>query len=624
MSDHEAKLSGIAHVAALRKEGRHAEAFQALVRLAQREDNAVLQARYARILSTLDQGVFKAMTPIRVAVLASSTDKFLRDVLGFWLALAGFNAVFFEAAYDTIAQTILAPDSKLYAFDPDIVWIFTTFRDVQIPRQWGRSREETCEDVDEVIRGYSSLWGVLQERCRAYIIQNNADLPPYRTLGNYDSVASWSHSSILRRYNSRLTEALKDGVMIFDLEYISAFFGKEKWFEFTHWYNSKIPFSLDAVGEVAHQAARLIAAIKGQAQKCLVLDLDNTLWGGVIADDGLGGIALGDGPVGEAFVDFQRYILELKERGVILAVCSKNDEEKAREPFLKHPDMRLKLEDISVFKANWGNKADNIKDIAHQLNIGLDAIVFVDDNPAERELVARFLPQVVVPVMPDDPSRYRQTLDHGRYFETIGISAEDGKRTEYYRSNMARDSARQDSCDLAGYLQSLEMEASVGIVDDFHLPRVVQLINKSNQFHLTTTRYGESVVKELAGDQDVICRHFSLKDKFGDNGLIAVVILKRAGDLEYVVDTWCMSCRVLARGMEEYICRTMIDLGLERGIRRIIGVYIPTAKNGLVADLYPRLGFTPIAPVAGGTMRWQLDLDRLPGKYETYIGTSKT
>lgn len=621
MSDNEAGLSDIAGVVALRKEGRHVEAFKALAKIAAKSDNFVLQARYAKILSSLDGGVFKDLASIRVAILSSTTDKFLRDVLGFWLALAGFKATFFDAAYDTIAQTILDPDSRLYSFDPDIVWIFTTFRDIQIPERFERPQQQVLQDIDEVVHGYFSLWSALQKRCRAYIIQNNADLPPYRTSGNYDGVAHWSGSNILRQYNARLTGALREGVMIFDLEYISAFYGKEKWFELPQWYNSKIPFSLDAIGEVAHQAAKLIIAIRGCAKKCLVLDLDNTLWGGVIGDDGLQGIALGDGPIGEAFVDFQRYILGLKERGVILAVCSKNDEERAWEPFLKHPNMQLKLEDFSIFKANWDNKAENIKDIAGLLNIGLDSIVFVDDDPAERELVERFLPQVVVPPMPDDPSRYRQVLDQGRYFETIGTSVEDGKRTEYYRGNIARTSAKKDFCDLTGYLKSLEMEATIGCIDEFHLPRVVQLINKSNQFHLTTTRYGENEVKELARDPNTICRHFSLKDKFGDNGLVSVVILKRVNEHEYVIDTWCMSCRVLSRGMEEYICQTMIELGLERGIGKLVGVYIPTVKNGLVADLYLRLGFSRIAPDEKGIIHWQLELDKRAVKRVTHIRT---
>jgi len=622
MMTEEVKFSEINKVISLRKEGRHEEALKALLKAAERADNFVLQARYAKILSTLDSSVLKNRPSIKVAVLSSFTDKFLCDILKFWLFVAGFNAEFFESEYGTMTQTILDSESKLYQFDPDIIWIFTTFMDIKIRSDFERPQEQVLHDIDEVIEGYSSLWGVLQNRCRAYIIQNNADLPPYRTFGNFDGILPNGYLNILRRYNSSLLESLREGVMVFDLEYISSLWGKERWFELTQWYNSKIPFNLDAVGEVAYQVAWLIAAIKGKARKCLVLDLDNTLWGGVIGDDGLHGIVLGDGPVGEAFVDFQQYILELKKRGIILAVCSKNDEANAKEPFLKHPDMRLKLEDISVFKANWANKADNIKEIASILNIGLDSIVFVDDNPAEREIVESFLPQIVVPAMPEDPSCFRQTLDSGRYFETLAISAEDSKRTEYYRINAVRDNAKKDFCDLISYLKGLEMVAIIGSFDEFHLPRVVQLINKSNQFHLTTTRYSENEVKAMACDPYTICQHFSLKDKFGDNGLIAVVILKKVNDDEYVIDTWCMSCRVLSRGMEEFICQNLIEICTKRGLKRMLGVYIPSAKNGLVADLYSRLGFLPTTVEENGNTHWQLDLLKASDKLVTHIRSS--
>lgn len=621
MKNNDIKLIEINKVIALRNEGRHLEAFEALSKIASRGDDFILQSRYTKILSTLDGSVLSKLTPLKVALLSSTTDKFLRDILKFWIALAGFNAEFFESTYDAIAQTILDADGKLYQFDPDIVWIFTTYRDVQTPVRFERSQDQVLKDIDDVIHRYVSLWNALQQRSRAYIIQNNADIPSYRTLGNFEAIAHWSNANILRQYNSRLVEALPAGVTVFDLDHSSALYGKERWFELTQWYNSRIPFDLDAAGEVAYQATQLIAAIKGRARKCVVLDLDNTVWGGVIGDDGLDGICLGDGPIGEAFVDFQKYLLGLKERGVILAVCSKNDKMTAQEPFFKHPDMLLKLEDISVFRANWENKAENIREISRLLNIGMDSIVFVDDNPAERELVKKILPQVAVPDMPDDPAYFRQTLDRFGYFETAGISVEDSKRTEYYRSNVAREDLKNDFTDLASYLRGLEMEARVGCFDDFHLPRVAQLINKSNQFHLTTKRYTENEVKELARNPDVICRYFSLKDKFGDNGLIAVVIMKKSGGHGYVIDTWCMSCRVLSRGMEEYICQTMIELAMEKGARRIVGIYLPTAKNGLVADLYPRLGFNKISETNEGGMHWQLDLDPAP-RYTTYINTA--
>ncbi|MBF0595419.1 MAG: HAD family hydrolase [Candidatus Omnitrophica bacterium] len=614
----EEKVTAVSRAVALRKAGQPAEAFKALAAIADKADDAVLQARYARVLASLDEAALAGLAPLRVAILSSTTESFIRDILKFWLAMAGFRAVFFDAAYDSIAPTVLDPGSTLYAFDPDIIWIFTTFRDIRIPSGLERPRDLTARAIDDAVGGFSALWEVIRQRSRAYIIQNNADLPAYRSLGNYAGVAPWSSHQVLRQYNLRLAEAVTEGVTIFDLDFISSVVGKDRWLELAHWYNSKIPFNLDAAGEVAYQASRLIAAVKGRARKCLVLDLDNTLWGGVIGDDGIEGIALGDGSVGEAFVDFQKYILELKNRGVILAVCSKNDEAKAREPFLKHPDMVLKIDDISVFVANWQNKADNIKEIARRLNIGLEALVFVDDNPAERALVGSFLPEVAIPALPEDSSFYRQVLDQGRYFETIGVSAEDVKRTAFYRDNAARDGFRSKCLDLEGFLKGLEMEAVVGVFDDFHVPRVMQLVNKSNQFHLTTTRYTDKELKDFAADPTMLCRHFSLKDRFGDNGLIGVVILQKQGE-DLVIDTWCMSCRVLSRGMEEFICQSLVDAGREMGAKRLVGVYIPTAKNKMVADLYPRLGFKPVPASREGATQWALCLDNSLQPFKTYI-----
>lgn len=599
----------------LRKKGLHAEALEMLWKLADKSDNIVMQARYAKILSSIDQSVLNSLTHIKIAVLASSTDKFLCDTLRFWLSTVGYQATLFDSTYSTIVQTILDPDSELYKFDPKIIWIFTTYRDIHISDSTQNSRKQINTQVDEAVQQYISLWSVLKQRSSAYIIQNNADLPPYRVLGNLDGSIYWGASSVLRQFNAKLADSAVDGVTIFDLDYISSSIGKEQWFESTHWYNSKIAFNMDALGQVAYQSSMLIASIMGKAKKCLVLDLDNTLWGGVVGDDGLNGIILGEGAIGEAFVDFQKYILALKKRGVILAVCSKNDEENAKEPFLKHPDMQLTLEDISVFVANWHNKADNIKEIAALLNIGLDAMVFVDDNPVERDLVKNFIPQVSVPNLPDDPSLYRQTLDSCQYFETINISSEDCKRTDYYRGNIERNSIKNDFYDLSEYLASLDMVATVGSANSFHLPRMVQLINKSNQFHLTTTRYSETDIIAFENDANVICRYFSLKDRFGDNGLISVVLLKKGQENTLIIDTWCMSCRVLSKGMEEFICEQIVQIGLENGIQKIIGIYIPSAKNNMVSDLYKRLGFSFISTKQDKTTKWELCLtNTLPNK----------
>jgi FkbH-like protein len=482
----------------------------------------------------------------------------------------------------------------------------------------GSSPQVVQETLHSAVNEWVSLWKALRQRSNCSIIQNNADLPYDRVFGNYDSTPPWSEANLLAQFNLSLSRALEPGVSILDLDFLASVYGRRKWHDRRFWYHSKHPFALDATGLVARQLAKTIGAVKGSAKKCLVLDLDNTLWGGVIADDGLDAIQLGSGAAGEAYVDFQRYLLRLKERGIILAVCSKNEEVLAQEPFLKHPDMVLKLEDIVIFKANWKDKASNIKEIAESLNIGLGSIVLVDDNPVEREFVKITLPEVSVPEMPSDPSDYIDALNSCSYFETVGFSDEDSIRSQYYRSNIERAGFQNQFTDLSDYLRSLEMEMIVGTFDEFHLPRIAQLINKSNQFHLTTTRYSESEIASIQQDKGKKGLYFKLKDRFGDNGLISAVILHQLPDSSMVIDTWVMSCRVLSRGVEEFICTEIISYAKEQKCSKLIGKYIPTLKNKLVEDLYGRLNFNMIKKDEG-TCIWELDLNMGKPEFHTFI-----
>ncbi|MDD5422650.1 MAG: HAD-IIIC family phosphatase [Candidatus Omnitrophota bacterium] len=599
------------------KRSEYKSAFSRLDLITSHDDDFVLQSRYAALFRSIrTEGL--DLKKIRVAVLATSTVSHFNDILRYWLAKEGFDADIYESEYDTVRQTIMDKNSPLYDFGPDIAVIFTNYRDVAFDVPPGSSREEIKSAVSSAVRDVASLWDALNRNSKCHIIQNNADLPYHRTFGNFEGAAPWTKINVLRLFNLELASAAVPGVTIFDLDFVSSAYGKRKWHDAEYWYHSKHAFSLDATGLVAHDLSKVIGSIKGRAKKCLVLDLDNTIWGGVIGDDGIEGIALGSGPDGEAFADFQRYLALLKRRGVILAVCSKNDEETAKEPFLKHPDMHLKLEDMVVFKANWDDKPSNIRQIASELNIGLDAIVFVDDNPAERELVRSTLPMVSVPELPPDPAGYVHALTSHSYFETVSFSDEDRARTEYYKSNVTRLGFQKQFTDLADYLKSLGMEMAVWTFDDFNLPRISQLVNKSNQFHLTTTRYTEQELRSMRDDPKRICRSFRLRDRFGDNGLISAVILEKKTPGEAVIDTWVMSCRVLSRSCEEFICREMITLAEEAGVKRITGKYIPTKKNRLVSGLYERLGFRTAGQEAEAFL-WSLDIGRGTTLPETFI-----
>lgn len=580
-----------------------------LAALARPEDDFITQRNHARILAKLPNGEL-GLRPLKVALLASSTTDHFAGVLRLWLALEGFDAEIHQPPFGQTVQSVLDPGSPLYAFAPDVVWFFGNWRDVRIDVAAGAGRDEVEAAVHGAVGWATGLWSALQAHSQALIVHNNADVPALDVFGHFEANTLWSRRSLLRRYNLALAEAVPPGVSLFDLEHLSSCWGKDRWTDPRYWYHSKHAFAFDAAGTLAFQFARLVGAAKGLAKKCLVLDLDNTLWGGVIGDDGLEGLKLGQGADGEAFADFQGYVLDLKNRGIILAVCSKNEPANAREPFERHPDMRLRLDDIAVFRASWDNKADTLREIAETLNIGLDSLVFVDDNPAERALVRDLLPMVTVPELPTDPALYAATLHRARLFETLSFSAEDRVRNDYYRANTSRHELRHVHTDLGEYQKSLEMVAEVGGVDAFHLPRAVQLINKSNQFHLTTTRYGDSEVRAMLADPDWQGRYFTLKDRFGDNGLISVTLLQRQGK-DAVIDTWVMSCRVLGRGMEEFIVNELAQVARAMGCLHLVGRYIPSKKNKLVADLYPRLGFGLVAEGEGETL-WRLVLSDAP------------
>jgi len=599
------------------KNANYKNAFSELKKNSDFKDNFTLQSRFASLYKSIPSDSLD-LKKVKVAILGSSTTAHFTDVLKYWLAVEGLDAEIYESEFDTIHQEILNKSSGLYRFNPDITMIFTNHRDVKCNVKPGDSKENVDKAVSSLVNEFVILWQKLKENSSTFIIQNNADIPDIRIFGNYEGNVPWARVNVLRNFNLKLADVVTRGTTIFDIDYISSLYGKERWNKPKYWYHSKHAFDLDAIGIVAYQASKLIGSIKGFSKKCLVLDLDNTIWGGVIGDDGLEGIELGSGVNGEAFVDFQKYILDLKERGIILAVCSKNEEKNAKEPFLKHLDMQIKLDDIAVFIANWDNKANNIKKIAQILNIGLDSLVFVDDNPVERELVRDFLPMVNIPEMPEDPAEFTKTLDKYLFFETISFSDEDKARSKYYKDNAKRKQLETQFDDISEYLKSLEMEAEMGEFDSFNLPRIVQLINKTNQFNLTTIRYTESEVLSMQESENYYCRWFKLKDKFGDNGLISVLITEKQNEETLYIDTWLMSCRVISRSMEEFIMNEIVSLAKKTGCKKIVGKYIPTKKNTMVSKLYERLNFKKIEENSDTTL-WEKEINKKTPKYQTFI-----
>ncbi len=529
-----------------------------------------------------------ATAPVRLALLGTSTVAHLAAGIrvaglrrGLWISV-------WEGDYGQYRQLLAQPDGALRAFAPTAILLAIDAHHL-VGGLAGRSSDEVGEGLRQLWRQARSFGGQV-------IHQTTLPLLP-ALLGANEHRLARSPAAAIARLNALLRAmADEEGVDLLALDDWAARYGIDAWHDPRLWHRSKQEVSPAAVPMYGDLVARLLAAAQGRSAKCLVLDLDNTLWGGVIGDDGLDGIVIGQGSAGgEAFAAFQSYAVQLAARGVILAVCSKNDEANALAPFVDHPEMILKQAHISVFVANWRDKAANIRDIAGTLNIGLDAIVFVDDNPFERALVRRELPMVAVPELPDDPASYARCLSDAGYFEGLAVTSEDRERTRLYAENSRRAALQADASDLDSYLRSLEMRLLWRRFDTLGLKRIVQLINKTNQFNLTTRRYAEPEVAALIDDPDAFGLQFRLVDTFGDNGIVAVVIGRRADAETIEIDTWLMSCRVLGRHVEEATLAVVAETAQAMGASRLVGRYAPTAKNQMVADLYPRLGFVPLA-----------------------------
>lgn len=531
------------------------------------------------------------LRPVRLAMLGSSTLAHLGPALRVAALRAQMWLDVYEGGYGQMLQELDDPASGLHAFRPDVV----LFAHDSERLAAGVSAAQTSADVDAALARLKDELVALWRKARAAgmsVLQQTALPAPPALMGNNEHRLPGSRAAFLARVNASLREwADAEGVDLVALDAAAVRDGLAAWRDPALWARSKQEVRPAAAPMYGELVVRLLAARWGRSRKCLVLDLDNTLWGGVIGDDGLSGIVLGQGSaLGEGFLAVQAYAKELSRRGIILAVCSKNEEANAWEPFDKHPEMILRRADIACLVANWDDKAANIQLIAQRLNIGVDSLVFLDDNPFERTRVREALPMVGVPEVPDDPALVPDVLAAAGYFEAVGLTAEDRLRTEQYRGNSERASQRESFGDLSAYLASLQMRLICGRFDEANRQRIVQLVNKTNQFNLTTRRYTQADYDAFLRDPNVVGLHLRLLDRFGDNGLIAVVIARAQADaLE--IDTWLMSCRVLGREVERATLTWLVDEARARGLHRLIGEYIETPKNAMVRDHYERLGF---------------------------------
>ena len=540
------------------------------------------------------------LQPVRLALLGSSTTSHLVPGIRVAGLRRGLAIEVYENAYGMYMQELGDAGSQLHSFRPEVVLFALDARHVAGAE--GASSQTALELM-------SACWRQAKAAFHCQVIQQTI-LPVLPDLmGNNEARLAHSPAAVVAAINAQLPDpAEREGVDLLALDRFAGRDGLACWHDPALWYRAKHEVHPQAAEMYGEQLIRLVAASRGLSAKCLVLDLDNTLWGGVIGDDGVEGIELGQGSSrGEAFLDFQRYARQLRARGVVLAICSKNDESNALEPFERHPEMVLRRDDFACIRANWEDKASNLRSIAKTLHIGLDALVFVDDNPVERALVRRELPMVSVPELPEDPALYSRSLAAAGYFEALHLTPEDVVRSAFYDANHERESLKGAATDMAGYLASLDMVLTLQPFDSMNLKRITQLINKTNQFNLTTERLCEAQVAARMNDPDVLTLQARLSDRFGDNGVIAVAIMRLAGT-EAVIEQWLMSCRVLGRRVEDACLRAMVELCLGCGVKQLTGIYRPTAKNSVVRDLYARFGFKAAGDCGPGETRWQLAL----------------
>jgi FkbH-like protein len=551
-----------------------------------------------------------ATKPVRLAILGSSTLTHLLPAIRVAGLRRGIWVETYENDYGQYWQELSDTDSALHAFHPTAVLLALDAYDLTAGVTAAMDAETAGAALAEVADRIRATWRLARETLKCPVLHQAA--PPVHPplLGGNEHRLAGSRNAFLTRLNARLRDmAEEEGVDILALDDRAARDGVRAWHDPALWHRAKQEIVHAAAPMYGDLVGRWIAAKQGRSFKCLVMDLDNTLWGGVIGDDGMEGIQLGQGsPLGEAYVAFQDHARELSRRGVILAVCSKNDEANALEPFEKHPDMVLRRPDISSFVANWSDKAGNIRAIAEELNIGLDSLVFIDDNPFERNLVRQELPMVAVPEVSDDPVEFPIALSDAGYFEGLSVTDEDRERTSQYQGNKAREALKTSATDLPAYLRGLEMRLVWKRFDRVGMRRIVQLINKSNQFNLTTRRYTDEDVIAVMADPDAFGLQLRLLDRFGDNGVIAIVIGRLQENKDLLIDTWLMSCRVLGRQVEPTTLNLIAREAGKLGARRLVGEYIPTKKNDMVKTHYAGLGFAPMRADGDGGSRWVLDL----------------
>jgi FkbH-like protein len=580
------------------------------------DENQLIRLGKAIVAARRNGRSLAPLTPFRLGIIGNGTLDHLALPL---IASAARHGVALDCVvghYDQVLQEALDPVSEINSAKLDAVLIAVDYRGLPLVAEPGNA-EQAQASVEAALRFLDTVANGIRQHGNALPIVQTLAAPPETLFGSRDAAVPGTTRNLIERINDELVRrvATSDSIL-FDVNTLAQTVGLANWHSPSQWNLAKYPFADTYLPLYAEHVGRLLGAARGKSRRVLILDLDNTLWGGVIGDDLLEGIRIAQGDaVGEAHLSVQKMALALRERGVVLAVSSKNNDDTARLPFREHPEMLLREHHFAVFQANWNDKATNIQAIAQALSLGIESMVFLDDNPVERNLVREMLPEVAVPELPDDPSLYARTLNAGGYFEALAFVAEDKQRAAFYQDNARRIALQTQAGDLDAYLKSLDMHITFAPFDDVGRSRIVQLINKSNQFNLTTRRYTEADIVQLEEEGDNFTLQIRLTDTFGDNGMISVIICRPSSPPldsasavanTWEIDTWLMSCRVLGRKVEDMVLCEVLAHAARRGIERVIGRYVPTERNALVKDHYAKLGFTPIGEHDDGTTVWEM------------------
>ena len=551
----------------------------------------------------------------KIAILGGSTTHDIKDVLDLFLLHNGIRVKFYESEYNQYWQDIMFDNQELKIFEPDIIYIHTSNKNILHYPNLSDSKEDVDNFLECEYKHFEELWTKIEKNYGCVVIQNNFEYPYWRLQGNREAVDYHGTVNFITRLNLKFAEyaQIHNNFFISDINYLSAQYGLDKWFDPFYWYMYKYTLSMNAIPFLCKNISNIIKSIYGKNKKAFALDLDNTLWGGVIGDDGVENLRIGqETATGEAYLEFQEYLKAHKQLGIVLNVITKNEVANAMAG-LDHPNMILKPEDFIIIKANWEAKSQNLIEVAHSLSLTPDSFVFIDDNPAEREIIRLQIQNATVPEIGEAPENYIKAIDKMGYFETTVISADDAAREKMYRENVQRANAELSFSDYTNYLLSLKMKAEIAPFIPLYYSRIAQLSNKSNQFNLTTKRYTQAEIEEIASSKAYITLYGKLTDKFGDNGIVSLVIGYLKDDV-VEINLWLMSCRVLKRDLEYAMMDEFVKYCKNTGAKTIVGYYYPTAKNGMVKDFYSLHGFEKIEEDETGNAKWKILIEQYYSK----------